>query len=189
MIFKINAILNCKKSKIHIFYSVTACFAVVVLFMTTFVFIEKASAHEKSIAAIESLNAEIAQINEEIKEQQQQHCKIDNLIKTAKSFIGASYLYGGATPAGFDCSGFTMYCYKQLGIDLPHNAAAQISCGNSVSSNNLQPGDLVFFGKNISHVGIYVGNGKFIHSPRTGEFVRIDSLDARLNYAGACRIL
>ena len=189
MNFKTNEAKSNERNRLRFFVYVAMCVVISIIFMVTFVFIEHATANEKSIAAINSLNAEIAQINEEIKIQNESQQKADELIETAKSFIGTPYLYGGATPAGFDCSGFTMNFYKQLGIDLPHNAAAQISCGNSVSSDQLKPGDLVFFGSGISHVGIYVGDGKFIHSPRTGEYVRIDSLNSRSNYAGACRIL
>lgn len=116
--------------------------------------------------------------------------KVDKTLKTAKSLIGTPYVYGGSTPAGFDCSGFTMYCYAKAGISLTHNAQAQYNQTKSVSAGDMKKGDLVFFGgstSSITHVGIYVGNGKYIHSPQTGEYVRIDSLSSRSNFVGATR--
>lgn len=116
--------------------------------------------------------------------------KVDKTLKVAKSLIGTPYVYGGSTPAGFDCSGFTVYCYAKAGISLTHNAQAQYNQTKSVSTKDMKKGDLVFFGGStgsITHVGIYVGNGKFIHSPQTGEYVRIDSLSSRSNFVGATR--
>ena len=116
--------------------------------------------------------------------------KVDKTLKVAKNLIGTPYVYGGSTPAGFDCSGFTMYCYAKAGISLTHNAQAQYNQTKSVSTKDIKKGDLVFFGSgtgSITHVGIYVGNGKFIHSPQTGEYVRIDSLSSRSNFVGATR--
>lgn len=86
-----------------------------------------------------------------------------------KQFVGCKYVYGGSTPKGFDCSGLTMYVYKKYGINLSHSATAQSKVGTKVERANLQPGDLVFF-KNyrtntgIGHVGIYIGNNKFVHA-------------------------
>lgn len=95
-------------------------------------------------------------------------------VDTAKKYLGTRYVYGGAAPGGFDCSGFTMYVYKQHGCSLPHSASAQWQSGIGTrvySISELQPGDLVFFndpsrsaGKACSHAGIYVGNGQIIHS-------------------------
>ena len=116
--------------------------------------------------------------------------KVDKTLKVAKNLIGTPYVYGGSTPTGFDCSGFTMYCYAKAGISLTHNAQAQYNQTKSVSTKDMKKGDLVFFGGstgNITHVGIYVGNGKFIHAPQTGECVRIDSLSSRSNFVGATR--
>ena len=115
---------------------------------------------------------------------------ISKTLKVANSLIGTPYVYGGSTPSGFDCSGFTMYCYAQAGVKLTHNAQAQYNETLSVSTDSMKPGDLVFFGGStgsISHVGIYVGDGKFIHSPSTGEYVRIDKLSDRTNFVGATR--
>lgn len=96
------------------------------------------------------------------------------LINTAKGLLGTKYVYGGTTPKGFDCSGFVTYVYKQLGISLPRTAASMYNNSPSVSKNSLKTGDLVFFntsGKGVSHVGIYMGNGNFIHSANNGVVI------------------
>ena len=93
--------------------------------------------------------------------------------------IGVSYLYGGTTPRGFDCSGLVYYTHRQVGVNVPRTSAAQLWAAKSVSLNNAQPGDLVFFRINgkISHVGIYVGDGQFIHAPQTGRTVSMQNLE------------
>ncbi len=78
---------------------------------------------------------------------------------TPRSRLGAPYVWAAAGPSSFDCSGLTMWCYRQIGISLPHSSRAQINVGQRVSRANLQPGDLVFFGSPIHHVGMYVGGG------------------------------
>lgn len=118
--------------------------------------------------------------------------KVAKVLDTASSRKGTPYVYGGSTPSGFDCSGFTMYCYAQSGVGLTHNAQAQYNETTSVNSSDMKAGDLVFFGSStgsITHVGIYVGDGKFIHSPQTGEYVRVDSLSSRSNFVGATRVI
>jgi len=89
------------------------------------------------------------------------------LIQVASQYKGIPYRYGGTTTAGFDCSGYTSFVFKQLGISLPRTSAGQYGVGTAVSKANLQVGDLVFFntsGRGVSHVGIYIGNNNFIHS-------------------------
>jgi cell wall-associated NlpC family hydrolase len=109
------------------------------------------------------------------------------VVAIAKSKLGAPYRWAAAGPDAFDCSGFTMWVYAQVGVSLPHSSRAQINSGPRVSRANLKPGDLVFFGRGgIHHVGMYVGGGMYIHSPRTGDVVKISSLD-RGDYVGACR--
>lgn len=108
----------------------------------------------------------------------------DNIVQTAHSFIGVPYRWGGeSVEEGFDCSGFTMTVYKLNGLDLPRSSRAQWGKGVSVSRNRLKKGDLVFFrttkSKRISHVGIYAGNGRFIHAPGRGDHVQSASLDNR----------
>jgi cell wall-associated NlpC family hydrolase len=101
--------------------------------------------------------------------------KYGGVVGIAMQYLGIPYVYGGASPSGFDCSGFIMYVYAQVGVSLPHNAAAQYGHGTPVDRSQLQPGDLVFF-NGLGHAGIYVGGGSFIHSPHTGDVVKISSL-------------
>ncbi len=108
------------------------------------------------------------------------------VVSIAKKYLGAPYSWGSAGPNSFDCSGFTMFVYSQVGVSLPHSSRSQINSGQRVSSADLKPGDLVFFGSPIHHVGIYVGGGQYIHAPHTGAVVSIASL-SRGDYAGACR--
>jgi len=109
------------------------------------------------------------------------------VVDIAMRYLGCPYRWGAAGPNAFDCSGLVMYVYAKMGVSLPHSSRAQYSCGARISRNQLQPGDLVFFGRPIHHVGIYVGGGNFIHAPHTGDVVSIDSLSSRRNYVGACR--
>ncbi len=109
----------------------------------------------------------------------------EELVKTAKRFIGIPYRWGGTTAKnGFDCSGLTMVSYRLNGLNLPRVSRSQFKAGKWVSKNNLQPGDLVFFatkgGTRVTHVGMYVGDGNFIHAPRTGKNVRIEKLSNSL---------
>ena len=102
-----------------------------------------------------------------------------NVLNYAAQFLGVPYVYGGSTPSGFDCSGFTSYVFANTVGSIPRVAQAQFDATTRVSLDNLLPGDLVFFGSSsssISHVGIYVGNNQFIHAPHTGEVVKYDSL-------------
>jgi cell wall-associated NlpC family hydrolase len=99
-----------------------------------------------------------------------------NVVSIAMQYLGVPYVWGGASPStGFDCSGFVMYVFAQIGVSLPHHAASQYNYGVPVSRDQLAPGDLVFF-DGLGHVGIYIGNGQFIHAPHTGDVVKISSL-------------
>lgn len=110
------------------------------------------------------------------------------VVNIALSKLGAPYKWAASGPNSFDCSGFTMWVYAQVGIALPHSSRAQINVGERVSRDNLKPGDLVFFGRSsIHHVGIYIGGGNFVHSPNTGDVVKVTSLASRSDYFGACR--
>lgn len=113
------------------------------------------------------------------------------VVGIAMRYLGIPYKWGGASPStGFDCSGFVMFVFAQVGVSLPHNAAAQYGYGSAVSRSQLQPGDLVFF-NGLGHNGIYIGGGQFIHSPRTGDVVKISSLSDSWyaqTYVGARRL-
>ena len=113
-------------------------------------------------------------------------------VAIAMRYLGVPYKWGGASPStGFDCSGFTMYVFAQIGVSLPHYAAAQYALGHPVSKAELQPGDLVFF-SGLGHMGMYIGGGNFIHSPQTGDAVKISSLSEPYrvaNWVGARRVL
>ena len=119
----------------------------------------------------------------------------DELISNAMGFIGVAYRFGGTSPTGFDCSGFMQYVFrKAFAVNLPRTSAAQASVGSYVSRSELRPGDMVFFrthGSRISHVGMYIGNDRFIHAPRTGKRIEITSLSSKYwnaRYATARRV-
>lgn len=112
------------------------------------------------------------------------------VVGIAMQYLGIPYRWGGSSPStGFDCSGFVMYVYSQVGVSLPHNAAMQYGYGSPVSRSELQAGDLVFF-NGLGHNGIYIGGGQFIHSPHTGDVVKISSLTGwyASTYVGARRL-
>jgi len=103
------------------------------------------------------------------------------LVRTARRFLGVPYRWGGTDREdGFDCSGLTMVCYRLNGLNLPRVSRSQFAAGRRVPKEQLLPGDLVFFatrgGRQVSHVGLYIGDGRFIHAPRTGERVRVEQM-------------
>jgi peptidoglycan DL-endopeptidase CwlO len=112
------------------------------------------------------------------------------VVGVAMSYIGTPYVWAGASPAGFDCSGLVMYSYAQEGVSLPHSSYAMWNIGTSVPKDQLEPGDIVFF-DGLGHVGIYIGGGEFVHAPHTGTDVQVSSLDSgsyAASYDGARRI-
>jgi len=103
------------------------------------------------------------------------------IIEKAFNYIGVSYRYGASSEKGFDCSGFVKFVFRKFGLELPHSSYSQYRLSKHIETNEAQLGDLVFFitrGKGVSHVGIYLGNKQFIHSPGRGRTVSIDSLSA-----------
>ena len=116
------------------------------------------------------------------------------VVNYAYNFLGKPYVYGASGPNSFDCSGLTQYVYNRFGVGLTRTTYTQVNQGVKVDRSNLRPGDLVFFNTqgSISHVGIYIGDGDFIHAPRTGKPVMISSLSDGYyssKYATARRIL
>ncbi len=105
------------------------------------------------------------------------------LVRTARRFLGVPYKWGGENARGFDCSGLTMVCYRLNGLNLPRNSRSQFKSGRWVPKKDLRPGDLVFFatrgGTRVTHVGMYIGEERFIHAPRTGQKVRVEKLSNR----------
>ena len=103
------------------------------------------------------------------------------VVQTAESMIGVPYRYGGGTPAGFDCSGLVRYSFERGGFpDLPHSSRAQYATTQRIGLDELEPGDLLFFtfrGRNVSHVGIYVGDGAFVHAAKTTRRVELVHFD------------
>ena len=133
--------------------------------------------------------------NTEADKQAAEVSKGEQIVNKAKQYLGVKYVYGGASPSGFDCSGFTSYVYKQFGIKLNRSSSAQTSNGYKVSRSELKAGDLVFFtspgSKSVGHVGIYIGNCNFIHAVKPGRAVEIDTMTSgyyNTYYWGARRI-
>lgn len=117
----------------------------------------------------------------------------NNLVATAEQYLGTPYVWGGESPSGFDCSGLMQYVYAERGISIPRTSQEQFHGGVSVPQSALQPGDLVFYRTKTGtdtapgHVGMYVGNGRFLEAPYTGQVVRITPMSSRNDYVGARR--
>ncbi|HYH02724.1 MAG TPA: SH3 domain-containing C40 family peptidase, partial [Bacillota bacterium] len=120
----------------------------------------------------------------------------ERLVEFAKKYLNTVYVYGGNSPKGFDCSGFTRFVYTKFGYYIPHRSQDQMNLGIPVSRKNLVPADLVFFStsktRKVNHVGIYIGEGKFIHASSGSRRVRINTLNEayyKTRYQGARRVL
>ena len=156
--------------------------------------------YEPVIAIDEAAELAVSIVSDSAPEEDAAQSVKQDIVDTACSYIGVRYVYGGASPSGFDCSGFTMYVYKQFGYSLPQTATGQLlNHGTSVSKDEMQMGDLVFFrdpsitSKAASHVGVYIGGGKFVHasSSSTG-YVVVSSLSDQYfanYYVGARRLV
>ena len=117
--------------------------------------------------------------------------KGEQAVDIIKKYLGVPYVWGGTSPSGFDCSGLVQYVYKQLGINISRTSYTQVNDGRKVDKSELKAGDLVFFAKqgDVHHVGMYIGNGQFIHAPQTGEVVKVSDLSDRNDYYTARRIV
>lgn len=129
----------------------------------------------------------------EFYEKQENNILGTRISEYAKRFLGVPYVWGGATPKGFDCSGLVQYAYDEFKVTIGRTTWDQISQGNRIERSNLKPGDLIFFGSketpnNPTHVGMYIGNNEFIHAPRPGDIVKISNLSSfNMNYIQANR--
>lgn len=116
----------------------------------------------------------------------------ERAVKLALGVVGTPYRWGGESPAtGFDCSGLVRWAYGRVGVDLPHNSYALYSEGRRVSESRIEPGDVLFF-EGLGHVGLYVGNGRMVHSPETGrsvEVVRLAATHYRARLVGVRRVV
>ncbi|MFC3882401.1 NlpC/P60 family protein [Bacillus songklensis] len=112
----------------------------------------------------------------------------NKVIATAKQYLGVPYVWGGTTPSGFDCSGFTQNVFRSVGINLPRASRDQQNVGTRISLNEVQPGDLVFRGNPAYHVGIYIGGGQYMHAPQTGDVVKISTYNPS-KFTTATRVL
>ncbi|WP_418658177.1 XkdQ/YqbQ family protein [Clostridioides difficile] len=115
--------------------------------------------------------------------------KAGTVIAEAKKHLGKPYKWGGNGPSNFDCSGLMVYCFKKVNVNLPRTSRQQATKGKKVEKNNLQAGDLVFFHNPVSHVGLYIGNGEYLHAPQTGDVVKISKLSGRKDFNTARRVL
>ncbi|MFZ4123098.1 MAG: NlpC/P60 family protein [Candidatus Planktophila sp.] len=139
--------------------------------------------------AEEQENADQASSLEAAKKAQGVSGRAGVALKYALKQIGDRYVFGAAGLTTWDCSGLTMRAFQTSGVSLPHSSAAQFRYGKSVSRSNLKPGDLVFFGTPISHVGIYLGGGKMVHAPRSGSRVKVATMDmGRKKFRGGKRL-
>ena len=109
--------------------------------------------------------------------------------RLATRYLGAPYVWAGSSPSGFDCSGLVMYAFGQVGVAIPHNAAQQFRLGTPVTRDRLVPGDVVFFNQ-LRHNGIYLGDGRFVHSTKPGgvKIARLDDEWFRTRWVGARRL-
>ena len=113
------------------------------------------------------------------------------VVSTSLEYVGTPYERGGASPAGFDCSGFVLFVYAQAGVSLSHGVAKQYRLGSAVPRDQLEPGDVVFFDR-LRHAGIYIGDARFVHATKPGDVVMVSSLDEewfRRRWIGARRLL
>ena len=131
-------------------------------------------------ASAAPLDTPIPQIDTPISQSKEQPNPGEQLADFAQQYVGTPYRWGGASPAGFDCTGFVMWVYSQFGVSMPHNEAGQMASGERVSADDLQPGDVLIFANTyragLSHTGIYVGDGQFVHAADERHGVTVSAL-------------
>ncbi|MDD7916902.1 C40 family peptidase [Actinomycetospora callitridis] len=110
-------------------------------------------------------------------------------IAAARGQLGVPYVWGGTSPDGFDCSGLTQFAFEKAGIELPRTSRAQAQEGQEVDAGSMKPGDLIFFNSPVSHVGIYIGDGKMIEAPQSGSDVKISDVERRMDDMNTIRRL
>lgn len=146
----------------------------------------------------EDQKLEVIQKKKQEEENKRKEALRKEIIKSISSKKGCPYVWGATGPNTFDCSGLTQWAYRQNGITIPRVAASQAQAGERVERNELEVGDLIFFRtdieapRRISHVGMYIGNGKMIHAPQTGDVVKVSYINNyfwKTNYAWACRYI
>lgn len=169
---KIAVVLSIFESSLFLF-SVTNAKAIDKISMESSTIYEKSNFKDYSMFSEKCFSYEASvECDKELKNRE------EDIVKCAYTLIGKPYVYGATGPNEFDCSGLTQYVYRSTGKDISRTTYTQVKEGIEVNKKDLMPGDLVFFNTNgyMSHVGIYVGNGAFIHAPRTGKPVMVSSL-------------
>jgi len=146
------------------------------------------------VAAITPVNTTVEPLNTQTTGGVVSRAQATKMVTAAVSRVGMPYVYGAAGPTAFDCSGLVKWSFTKAGVNMPRVAAAQAMTGPAVSVSQLEPGDLLFYRTDpadpayISHVAIYIGNGKMVHAPRTGENVQVVAADTTMDFAGAVRV-
>jgi cell wall-associated NlpC family hydrolase len=152
--------------------------------------------HDPAVAATmaaartATLKREVAHIVTAQKAVSRVELRAQNAVNAALSRVASGqYVWGASSGNSFDCSGLMMYAYRQIGISLPHSSRTQSTLGKAVSIKDLRPGDLLFFYSPVHHVGMYIGDGKFVHARNPSDDLEVDSLSAYGHFTSARRII
>lgn len=147
---------------------------------------ERIEAEERAAREAAERKAAEEKAARERAERERREATVQTALDTALDQVGVPYRWGGTTPRGFDCSGFTSYAWRAAGVELPRTSRAQYGATRRVAADDLQPGDLLFFYSPVSHVGIYLGDGKMVDAPSSGRSVQVRSIYWS-NFVGAGR--